>query len=369
MKVSANAVDGFDNDGASGDAVTEVDASYQRACAIEGGEVFCWGDNMNTALGLGSNAASEYNTPQRVADTATPEFRAASAIQLALGFYGGCAVASGTAYCWGLDGVRLGNPAASQGVPLKVVQGSFSTAGSNVTFIGSGANHSCAIESGVLHCWGKGNDYKLGSGSTTDSSAPVQVVSGGGFLNSGNVTAMTGGDKHTCVIEAGKLFCWGGNSDGQVGDGTTTTASAPVAVSVSDVAGFDNDGEVGDAVTNVTSSGSLGAHTCAIEGGVVYCWGNNTDYQLGLGQLYGPAPKKPTKVFVVSAPAAPTISVSAYSPGSLSVGVNKPNDGGSTILSYEYSVDGGTPVSVSFLYSNYQSITISSLTNGTQYSI
>jgi alpha-tubulin suppressor-like RCC1 family protein len=91
VKVSANAVDGFDNDGASGDAVTDVDATYQRVCSIEGGQVFCWGNNSNTALGLGSNAAGEYNSPQRVADTATPEFQAASAIQLALGFYGGCA--------------------------------------------------------------------------------------------------------------------------------------------------------------------------------------------------------------------------------------------------------------------------------------
>ena len=369
VKVSANAGDGFDNDGASGDAVTEIDASYQRSCVIEGGEVFCWGDNMNTALGLGSNAASTFNTPQRVADTATPEFRAASAIQLALGFYGGCAVASGSAYCWGLDGVRLGNPAASQGVPLKVVQGSFSTPGSNVTFIGSGANHSCGIESGVLHCWGKGTDYKLGSGNTTDSSAPVQVVAGGDFLNSGNVTAMTGGDTHTCAIEAGKLFCWGGNSAGQIGDGTATRASAPVAVSVSDVAGFDNDGAAGDAVTSVTSSASLGTHTCAIEGGVVYCWGENMNGQLGLGQLNGPAPKKPTKVFVISAPGAPTISVSAGQSGTLNVSVTKPSDGGSTILSYEYSVNNGSPTSVTSMGYNSESLSVTGLTNGTLYSI
>ncbi|MFM8847963.1 MAG: fibronectin type III domain-containing protein [Actinomycetota bacterium] len=76
------------------------------------------------------------------------------------------------------------------------------------------------------------------------------------------------------------------------------------------------------------------------------------------------------KVFVVSAPAAPTISVMATgASGQLSVGVTKPDDGGSTITSYEYSVDNGTPVSVAFGGSNYQSITISSLTNGTSYSI
>ena len=369
VKVSANAGDGFDNDGASGDAVTAIDASYQRSCVIEGGAVFCWGDNSNTALGLGSNAASSFNTPQRVADTATPEFRAASAIQLALGFYGGCAVASGSAYCWGLDGVRLGNPAASQGVPLKVVQGSFSTSGSNVTFIGSGANHSCGIESGVLHCWGKGTDYKLGSGNTSDSSAPVQVVPGGGLLNSGDVTAMTGGEKHTCVIEAGKLFCWGGNSAGQIGNGTATSASAPIAVSVSDVAGFDNDGAAGDAVTSVTSSASLGTHTCAIEGGVVYCWGENMNGQLGLGQLQGPAPKKPTKVFVVSAPGAPTISVSAGQSGTLNVSVTKPSDGGSTILSYEYSVNDGSPTSVTSSGDNTESLSVTGLINDTSYSI
>ncbi|NDA79141.1 MAG: fibronectin type III domain-containing protein, partial [Actinobacteria bacterium] len=55
--------------------------------------------------------------------------------------------------------------------------------------------------------------------------------------------------------------------------------------------------------------------------------------------------------------------------GELSVGVTKPNDGGSTITSYEYQVDSGTPVSVSFGGSNYQSITISGLNNGTSYSV
>ena len=67
---------------------------------------------------------------------------------------------------------------------------------------------------------------ELGDGSTTNSSIPVAVSGGLTF------SALTLGGVHTCgLISGGAAYCWGDNSSGQLGDGTTTNSSIPVAVS------------------------------------------------------------------------------------------------------------------------------------------
>ena len=356
--VSANG--DFHNSGTSGDMVTAVSANYARTCAIEGGQTFCWGNNNALQLGLGSNSSNPINVPSRVVDTATPELQAATATKLTDGFFHTCAIASGSLYCWGMNGdSQLGNTSPAQGVPVKVAQGGFTSSNSNITDVDAGNYQTCAVQSGKAFCWGQNSSGQLGTGNTTASSTPVAVQSTGSFANSGSVSSVTSGEDHSCAIDNGKLFCWGINTWRQLGDGTTNDSTSPVMVAASDVPGFNN--------TAVTAVSAGEQHTCAIENKVVYCWGGNSSYQLGNNSFY--PEDKPVKVFVVSAPAAPTISVMAGSSGTLSVGVNKPNDGGSTITSYEYQVDSGSPVTVAFDGYNYQTITISGLTNGTSYSV
>ena len=374
IKVLANGsgAEAFSNNG----NVTDVDASFARTCAIESGKVFCWGYE-NDALGLGGQSASpSANVPNRVADSATPGFRAATATKLHMGFNFHCAVAGGQLWCWGFGSSgELGDGGTGSSNRPKLVGNStpgteFTNASLSSAFMGD--SHGCAIVSGTLSCWGRGANGRLGNGGTTDQLLPAAVQAGGGFVN--NTSAVTSGaatDKHTCAVESGRLYCWGLNSDGRLGDGTSTASNVPVLVSPSVVTGFTNTGTGTGVVTAVAAgtSGGSNAHTCAIENKVAYCWGGYGVGQLGMGAQTGPGSNKPVKVFVVSAPAAPTISVSAGQSGSLNVGVSKPNDGGSTITSYEYSVDNGSPAAVAFDGSNYQTITISGLTNGTQYSV
>jgi alpha-tubulin suppressor-like RCC1 family protein len=362
VKVTAN--DGFDNDGASGDVVTAIGATFARTCAIEGGQVFCWGSNNAYQVGVGPSGSATYNIPQRVVDTNPTEFQAAAATELSVGFNHSCAIASASIYCWGVNGQgNLGDGSTtSRSVPVKVAQGAFASANSGITDLGLGDSHSCAIQSGKVRCWGAGANSRLGDGATADQSAPVDVVAGGGLLNSTAVTDVSGGEKHTCAVESGKLYCWGANESGQLGNGTTTASATPVAVAASD--GFLNSGNV--TAVSASAGGGYG-HTCAIESGSVYCWGATMDERLGVGETFGPQ-TTPAKVFVATAPAAPTISVMGGMSGSLSVYVTKPNDGGSTITAYEYQVDSGSITSVAFS-SNYQGITLTGLTNGTQYSI
>lgn len=83
------------------------------------------------------------------------------------------------------------------------------------------------------------------------------------------VTAVTAGESHTCAIQNGRLYCWGENSAGQLGTESTTESLIPVLVH-----GLDN---------TITSVSAGDFHTCATTGGDIYCWGHGAQGQLGNG--------------------------------------------------------------------------------------
>jgi len=187
-----------------------------------------------------------------------------------------------TAFCWGVNG----DAASPSGPAIPFGQlGTFATTemcgaftcstvpiavigGHKFIAIAGGANHTCASEAGTgqVYCWGRGNRGQLGNGATDSSATPVAVS--GGFTS---LTITAGGlfTGHTCGISlsSGAAFCWGDNSFGQLGDGTTTDRLTPVAVAS------------GLIFTDI-SAGQ--AHTCAVANtGALYCWGRNFFGQLG----------------------------------------------------------------------------------------
>ncbi|MGA2927597.1 MAG: RCC1 repeat-containing protein, partial [Solirubrobacteraceae bacterium] len=136
--------------------------------------------------------------------------------------------------------------------------------------ISSGDLHSCAvlIDHGVK-CWGENSSGQLGDGTTTERDTPVEV------RRVGNAVMVAAGYAHTCALLAGgSIECWGDNTDGELGDGTTAQRTTPVRANgisraIMVAAGYDD--------------------TCAlIAGGAVKCWGYNVAGELGQGTASGP---------------------------------------------------------------------------------
>lgn len=181
-------------------------------------------------------------------------------VRVALGSDHHCAISTDfRAQCWGSnDKGQLGigkDISTSKNSPIPVAglqRGVVQTAVGN--------KHSCALSSqGGVKCWGWNSIGQLGNGTTADSSSPVDVAG----LEAGVVSIAASSDTSCALLESGTLKCWGANASGQLGNGNTENKDTPVEVSA-----------LKDAVKSFSMKADV---VCAIDkSDVAWCWGKGS---------------------------------------------------------------------------------------------
>ena len=165
-------------------------------------------------------------------------------------------MADGTAKCWGLGESGQRGDGTFDTFALEPVAVSGLT---GAVALAAGYGHACALlADATMRCWGGNGEGELGNGTTATPGTPQPVAVSG----ISGATAIATGAYHTCaVLGNGTLRCWGRNGQGQLGDGTFTNSSTPVPVS---------------GITGVAAVSGGGGHTCALlTDGTVRCWGDN----------------------------------------------------------------------------------------------
>ena len=234
--------------------VTAIAAGPDHSCAIHNGAAKCWGFNGGR---LGNGSTTESSVPVQVTGLTT------GVTHISGGADHSCAIHNGAAKCWGYNGAgRLGDGTTTN--RLTPIQVSGLTSG--MTTIETRHSHTCASDAGgAMKCWGSNAFGQLGDGTTTDRLTPIQVSG----LTAG-VTDVAAAAGASCAVQYGTTKCWGRNADGELGTGNTTSHTSPVQVS-----GF----ATGSARVEQGSFNSCGVTSA----GVLKCWGSNSHGQLGNG--------------------------------------------------------------------------------------
>lgn len=295
---------------AGGLTFTMVGAGASHTCgatffdASSNGSGYCWGSNTYGQLGDGST--TQRSNPTLVGPGANIDFISAGGDHSCSFAYG-----DGFVSCWGSNNHgQLGNGSTTAtlavvattptpcipGVPVPGTS-DYPPPGASCpfSFVRTGGSQTCAEAGGAdirtyeWYCWGANANGQLGDGSTTDRTGPTLVDVGRVFAYG----ALSVGDQHACGVAfdshdpnapydqlvSGDAYCWGLNSSGQLGDGSTTPRTSPVRVA-------------GGLTFFALSAG--GSHSCGLAGpatgsGTAFCWGDNTFGQLGNGTFAGSA--------------------------------------------------------------------------------
>ena len=247
-----------------------VSCAYAFCCAVLDGAVKCWGRNEKGQIGDGT-------TTNALTPVSVPGITAASFARCGRAVC--CAVLEdATAVCWGnSDWGEIGDqipnvPTGAGPAAVKDVDGdAMPVIMTGIVDIGPGDDHTCALLStGEVKCWGyqaSGNGA-LGDGTGSINSLTPVTVDG---LTGKKAKSLSVGLCHSCVVIVdGTVMCWGRNTVGVIGDGTTAHKfSATAVISL----------PAGNPVTSV-SCGSH--HTCVtLQDGGVMCWGYNNMGQIG----------------------------------------------------------------------------------------
>ena len=191
-----------------------VGADHTAAIKTDG-TLWLWG--VNTNGNLGRNSIISASSPVQTISGGT------NWQSVSIGSFHSAGIKTdSTLWVWGLGtNGRLGtNDVISRSSPVQTI-----SAGTDWKQVNLGTQHSAAIKGdGTLWLWGYNGAGRLGTNNIVDASSPVQTISGGTNWRSASI-----GGYHSAAIKTdGSLWAWGNNTNGRVGDGTATNRSSPV---------------------------------------------------------------------------------------------------------------------------------------------
>lgn len=236
-----------------------VSAEGAHTCAVKAdGRLFCWGWAAYGQLGNNSTSPSFIHVPAQ-------EYTEASDwAQVSTSTRHTCAIKTdGRLFCWGWVGEDYPNNDFLPGSPVPEQE---STEASDWDQVSAGGFHTCAIKTdGRLFCWGANGMGALGDNSTELSLVPVQEYT----TATDWVQVSAGLSDDTCAIKKdGRLFCWGWGEYGQLGNDSTSGSYVPI-----------------QEYTMATDWAQVSAgyeYTCAVKtDGRLFCWGRGIFGQLG----------------------------------------------------------------------------------------
>jgi alpha-tubulin suppressor-like RCC1 family protein len=230
--------------------------------------VWAWGWNSRGQIGPSGGTALKVAAPVRVA------LPAGQVSMIAGGRAHSLAIVGGQVYAWGDNGSgQLGKtPNDGRNATPSLVQG----LPAGVDWVAGGRDSSFAIADGKLYAWGNNGYGQLGDGTITRRVTPVLVDTGGA------VSEVESGADHTiAVLTNGTVKSWGRNRYGQLGYSGSSNRLSPVSV---------------PGLSNITAVRVGRDHSMAIGGGKFYVWGRNDGGQLGVSPATTPQRSSPAAV-------------------------------------------------------------------------
>lgn len=257
--------------------VAAVYGGASHRCVIKtGGSVWCWGNNSYGEIG---NGEIGYNGVQGAAVPSPVQVQGlgAPAVSLTSGYYNTCAVLdNGHIKCWGNNGYgQIGNGSTAmfgvETLPTDIVPVDPLDWGELNSFrkLDFGTNHVCGVTTiDRVWCWGYNLSGQVGDGSVTTKKTKPLAVQG----LPGPVRDVAAGDNFSCAaMESGSVYCWGSGSKGTIGNGRKDSSN-PVPQLV-------------EGIGNAIALSATYQHVCALlADGRAMCWGAGDYGQLGDGQ-------------------------------------------------------------------------------------
>jgi len=248
----------------AGVSARSVAAGYFHSLAVgSDGMLYAWGDNFGGELGIGRSGG--YSTTPAPVVGLSESVRARAVF--AGGHHGLALGRDGTLYTWGAnESGQLGDgTTTNRSTPVSATL----PAGVRVVSVAAGGRHTLALGAdGALYAWGWNHDGQLGDGTTITRTARVSLALPMGT----RAVAIAAGGRHSLALGAtGALYAWGANESGELGDGTTMERTRPISVTLPPGVRFIA------LSAGLTHSLALGGD------GRVYAWGDNGHGQLGDG--------------------------------------------------------------------------------------